>query len=185
MTKNRSSERGVALVIALSAALVVFFIVMAVLSLTFNRFNLSFLQADRAASFYASEAGIRYAFTRLEVDNVYSHSFTTGTGPEPVSGGFAQVVRHAFTHGASHIPARTFFVVTSIPDPPGGSANDPNVPVDGSLLAPDLRTNDLFMGSVDGSGNHLVGREVTIWIQAGGSGSVPEFRVRAFATYGN
>ena len=171
--KTIGSEKGIALAVALTAAIVAFLIVSAVLSLTFNRFNLSFLQADHASAYYASEAGVRYAFTRLEVDNNYSHTFQTSGGPEVFNNvTFISIVRHAFTHGASHIPVRTFYVITS--------KISGNVTIDGASIAPDDRTNDLFMGTLNPT---RIGREVTIWIQA--SAGTPEFRVRAFSDYGN
>ena len=171
--RNRS-EQGVALVVALAAAIVAFFIVIAVLNLTFNRFNLSFLEADRAAAYAASEAGVRYVFTRLEVDTTYTDPvFSAETGGSAPAPGFANAVRHAQSHSGFHGSPRAYVVSSLVAG---------TVTIDGTAVTPDLRTNDLFMGTLNPT---RLGREVTVSIRAGINGAgQPEFRVRAFSDYG-
>ncbi|MCM8794622.1 MAG: hypothetical protein NC819_02320 [Candidatus Omnitrophica bacterium] len=170
------SEKGIALMVAVTSALVALVLTVAVLNLSTNRFAVSFLSSDHAGALQATEAGIRYVFSRLEVDTTYQHNFS-GCVSSPITGGLAQVVRHAQTHGTTHSSPfnRTYFVITSLRSPT-------NPTIDGAAVTPDIRTDNLFMGNP----STRVGREVTVWIASGlnGAGN-PEFRVRAFSDYGD
>ena len=172
--KRSGSERGVVLMLAIVMSLIVFLIVTAALNVTFGRFNLSFMRTDHSTAFYAAEAGVRYAFARLELDTTYEDNlFKTeplATRPQP---GFANAVRHAAIHAGSY--GRRAYVISSLPA--GTTRYDDRYPV-GAPPAdqPPVDRQDPAL---------LVGaRNVTVWIRAGinGAGN-PEFRVRVF-TYG-
>jgi Tfp pilus assembly protein PilX len=62
------NERGAALVTAVIAATIVFLLAGAALNIAMGRFQLATAQTIRRAAFYASEAGIRYGFARLDAD---------------------------------------------------------------------------------------------------------------------
>ncbi len=156
-TKNLHSEKGIALVLAITVTLIVFLVASAVLHLTFGRFMLSSKQSDHSGAASAAEAGIRYAFARLELDTTYQDLGATG---------FANVVRQA---GLQNRP----YVLTSMPTG--------NPVINGQAVTPDVRTNDLLMGQLL---PQRKGREVTIFIQSVPGGN-PEFRIRAFTDYGS
>ena len=156
------------LAIAITMAILIFFIATAVLNFTYGRFNLSFQQLDHTAAFYASEGGVRYAFTRLALDTAYQdvnfQAEPPATRPPP---GFANAVRHAAT-----LAAPRAYVVSSLPRNSAGYNNGAGAP---AAIPVDLQDTSLLVGN----------RNVTIWVQAGinGAGN-PEFRVRVFTDYG-
>lgn len=69
-TRERLSERGVALATAVAAAAIVALLAAAALNIVMGRFQLATSQVIRRAAFYASEAGVRYGFARLDGDTV-------------------------------------------------------------------------------------------------------------------
>lgn len=67
--KRRNGSQGTVLVVAIVAAIVVSLTAVVVLNLTFRRFHLSHMGSDHEAALFASEAGIRYALQRLDVND--------------------------------------------------------------------------------------------------------------------
>lgn len=65
--RDRSGERGVAMVTAMAAALIISIMAIAVLNMTLRRFELSAFRTDRAVAGAEAEAGVRYAFAWLLV----------------------------------------------------------------------------------------------------------------------
>ena len=59
-------ERGLALVTAIAAAVVISITAAVVLNLTFQRFELSVFRTDHAVAVASSEAGLQYVFARME-----------------------------------------------------------------------------------------------------------------------
>ena len=155
-----NSEKGVALIVVLIGSLVVFVMVRAVLSQAFSRFNLSFLQTDHATAFYSSEAGVRFAFVRLEVDTIFVDPFFDAEAVPPAPG-FANAVRYA---ESEHNRA---YVISSLPI---------GTTTYGETDAVDFQDPSLLLGN----------RDVTLWIRADINGAVqPDFRVRTFSEYGD
>ncbi|MBI3333286.1 MAG: hypothetical protein HYZ93_04270 [Candidatus Omnitrophica bacterium] len=84
---------GVALMVAIVAALAVSLTAVVVLNLTFRRLELSSFRSDHLSASFAAEAGIQYAFARLDrdkpfrdrVENAPSYPYTVSptasTGP--------------------------------------------------------------------------------------------------------
>ncbi len=175
LKRDRSSEKGVALVVAVAASLMVLFIVMAVMNLSFNSFNAAFLQADHAAAQAACEAGVRYVFNRIELDTTYTDAvFNLEALATRPPAGFANAIRHAQTHAGSHGSPRAYVITSRVSG---------NVCAAAGGGAPDFRTNDIFMGALLPS---RVGREVDVTAQSGINGvGQPEFRVRVFSDYGD
>ena len=62
---NLQSKKGVALALAITMTLIIFLLAAAILNFTYGRFHASAFQTDHLASFYATEAGMQYAFARL------------------------------------------------------------------------------------------------------------------------
>ena len=79
---RRMNQKGIAMVTAIVLALVVSATVAVVLSLTFRRFELSAFRTDHAVAAAASEAGLQYAFARLDKDAV----FKKAVDDKPASG---------------------------------------------------------------------------------------------------
>ncbi len=165
---HRMNQKGMALVIVVAVGLVAFLVATAVMNLTYNRFNLSFVRTDHMGAFNATEAGVRYAFIRMQTDAVYIDPIFNAEGSPPPAG-FQNAVVHAYSHTGFHGSPRAY-VGTSLPV-------GTNPVIDGVSVTPDFRTNALKMGT----------RNVTVWIRyygAGGQGaSNPDFRVRAFSDY--
>ena len=65
MMRMKPSNRGVAMLIALIAALLVSLTAIITMNLVGRRFHLSAFGTDHAKAFSASEAGVKYALTRL------------------------------------------------------------------------------------------------------------------------
>ena len=62
------NERGIALATAVIAATIVFLLAGAALNIAMGRFQLATAQVIRRAAFYASEAGVRYGFARMDAE---------------------------------------------------------------------------------------------------------------------
>ena len=70
MKRERGADTGAAMVIAITASLLVSLTAATVLGLTFQRFRLSKFRSERQKALYAAEAGLQYAFARLNLDTV-------------------------------------------------------------------------------------------------------------------
>ena len=85
--KTNRNEKGIALVMAIIAALLVSISAAIVLNMTYRSFYLSVFQTDHAVGFYAAESGVQYAESRLEFDAVFAAAVkakgasTTSTPP--------------------------------------------------------------------------------------------------------
>lgn len=79
--RQRRSQEGVALATALAAAVVVSLLVIAALNLTLRRFELSAARSDHAQAAQAAEAGLRYVFERLRLDD-QSDGLDDGAGEQ-------------------------------------------------------------------------------------------------------
>ncbi len=66
--KRHASERGIALVTAIVAALVISLSAVVILNMTFRRFELSSQRRDRSISLAGIEGATRYIFQRCDVD---------------------------------------------------------------------------------------------------------------------
>ncbi len=75
------NNRGVALVVAISIALMVSLLAGFVLNLAFRRFNLSHFQESRMIAYYAAEGGIQYVNTRLIYDTTFLNNVLADTTP--------------------------------------------------------------------------------------------------------
>lgn len=62
---------GIALMVAIVAALAVSLTAVVTLNLTFRRFELSSFRSDHLSASFAAEAGIQYAFARLDLDKPF------------------------------------------------------------------------------------------------------------------
>lgn len=91
--KSVSNEKGMALVTAMAAALILSLTAVVVLNMTSRRFELSAFRTDRAVAGLEAEVGLQYAFARLA-----DPAFQT-TVQAKISGGVQQ-----------------FYVITSDPD---------------------------------------------------------------------
>ena len=65
---SKTGEKGIALVIAMAAALIVSLIAVAVLNMTFRQFELSAFRTSHGVAEQEAEAGLQYAFARLDRD---------------------------------------------------------------------------------------------------------------------
>ena len=66
----RKNNRGVALAVAVTGALIISIIAVVVLNMTYRSFYLSAFQTDHSNAFYAAEAGVQYAFDRLARNSI-------------------------------------------------------------------------------------------------------------------
>lgn len=155
--KTNRNEKGIALVMAIIAALLVSISAAIVLNMTYRSFYLSVFQTDHAVGFYAAESGVQYAESRLEFDAV-----------------FAAAVKAKGASTTSTPPGQNLpYIVTSLQS--GNPVIDGN-----SSVAPDERTNDLVV-----LGPHGTRREVTVWIKYYDDGRDPPYKIRVFSSYGN
>lgn len=69
-TQRLASQRGVALLTAVIVSTIVFLLAGAALNIAMGRFQLVTAQVLRRSAFYASEAGVRYGFARLDADTI-------------------------------------------------------------------------------------------------------------------
>ena len=122
------SKRGAALVMAIVAAIVVSLTAVVVMNLTFQRFHLSHFRSDRVATLGASEAGLRYAFKRLEVNDTN---------------------RLVNQNGNPYGPSRPFkqHVIDRYPNPLVVSSLTDTDPVANGVQAPDHWEPNLQMGT--------------------------------------
>lgn len=154
---NRS---GAALIVAVIAAIVVSLIAAVVLEVSIQRLDLSVFRSEHGKGREASEAGLRYAFTRLDTDNT-----SDGTSNPP--NGFKDDVRF------DNDPP---YVVTSLLTANPKFDPDEDGPLGPVAVAPDERTDDLLMG---GLAPARAGREVTVAITFDSANN--RYRVRAFS----
>ncbi len=151
-------ERGAALIVAVIAAIMVTLLAAVVLSVSMERFEFSAFRSDHAKAASGAEAGLRYAFSRLDKD-------TTSNGNPGPPNGFKDDVRF------DNDPP---YVVTSL--------ETANPVIDGASVVPDERTNDLFMGRLLPNPPGRVGKEVSVVLTYdSGTG---RYRVRSVSDYG-
>ena len=77
----RRGQRGIALPTAVVAALVISIATLVVLNLTMGRFELSAFRSDHTTALISSEAGVQYAFARLEADPSFENTVRNDNDP--------------------------------------------------------------------------------------------------------
>ncbi len=153
-----SQEKGAAMFLAVTAAIIVSLTAVVVLGLATRRFHMAAFQLDHAAAFSTSEAGIQYAFARLERDTTYTDSNFPGVT------GFANVVI-----AASAPPGSVGYVVS--PLAVGTVVQPHNYPQSFTIDEQDTALQ---------TGNRNV---LVVIVEDPPGGVPPRFRVRAFSDY--
>ena len=171
--RDRSGERGIAMVTAMAAAVIISILAVVVLNMTFRRFELSAFRTDRAVAGAAAEAGLKYAFARLQLDTTY----TDLNFPGPP--GFANVVQRA----GQAVPPRDYVLRCH---PLTGLAVDQVVPQ--LHVGAKINTERNPNGTPGPNyGQYVGGKHVTVrirWDPAGTGGAARPYIIRASADYG-
>ncbi len=167
------NENGFALATALTAAVVVSIIALAVLNMTLRRFELSTFRTDRAIAGAEADAGLQYVFARLTLDTTYTNPAFPGAV------GFAAVVQAASAGGApNHYEIRCH-------DLPGAE----NQIVPQLHLGAKINTERADDGTPGPLfGQYVGGKHLAIEVRfdpAGPGGAEQPYQIRAFAAYGN
>ncbi len=193
-TKRGSGSEGYVLLITIVAIIIISFTAVLVMNLTFARFREAAFRADRSKALYAAEHAVQYAFQRIQKDitwNPTNYAYPIPPPPGPGGGpndGLARHIWWVYYWGGS-IGHQPYYVFTSRP-----VSDLTPIIIDGvTIITPDLRTDDLFSGTV---GPPRKGKEVNLRMQFRDADGLPAtidaeptpatapIQIRVFTDYG-